>query len=253
MNTGELYLALKERFAPPAWAFLREVGNATGSNCRRHADAVAMSIWPSRGLELHGIEVKASRSDWLKELENPEKAESVCKFCDRWWLVVGDEKIVRQGELPPTWGLLIPGNGKLKVSVEAPKLDPLPVSRGFLASLLRRTAEGSLEEAEKRKVQAESFEAGRKAEEASSKSTAKRYQELLGKVREFEAASGLHIEYGYEGPTKIGQAVRKVLNGDTPTKNLRQVLGWVEGAAEKLRQAAAEMDAAAPEFLEVSK
>jgi len=35
-----------------------------------------MDLWPSGGLEIHGHEVKVSRSDWLRELKEPEKRPS---------------------------------------------------------------------------------------------------------------------------------------------------------------------------------
>ena len=69
MNTSELQAALVKRHPPEAWALCFEVGDATGGGHTRWADAVAMSLWPSRGLHLHGFEIKASRSDWVKELK----------------------------------------------------------------------------------------------------------------------------------------------------------------------------------------
>lgn len=162
MGTGQVEVALEHRYAGDAWALFFEVRNGTGYSRRtRSADALAMSLWPSRGLELHGHEIKASRSDWLSELKKPDKAEEICRFCDRWWVVVGDAEIVKDGELPPTWGLLVPQGKKLRVKVDAPKLEPEPVTRLFLASLMRsisnyKPAEDVLEAKLKR-----SYERGR--------------------------------------------------------------------------------------------
>ncbi len=64
------------------------------------------------------------------------------RFCDRWWLVVADRTMVAKGELPPTWGLLAPRAGTLYTIVEAPKLSPEPLSRNFMATLLRRVIDG---------------------------------------------------------------------------------------------------------------
>lgn len=142
MKTDELMAALAARYCRPAWAFLPEVRNGTGYQREpRTADAMAMSLWPSRGLELHGFEVKASRADWLGELKNPAKAEEIAAFCDRWWLVVGDKEIVKPAELPPTWGLMIPRGTGLIAVTEAPKLDATPLDRLFVASLLRKVTE----------------------------------------------------------------------------------------------------------------
>ncbi len=103
MKTQDLHSLLEQKFQRPEWAIVREVGNATGITCNRHADALALNLWPSRGMELHGFELKLSRGDWKRELDNPAKAESILRFCDRWWIVAGDAKIVLPGELPPTW------------------------------------------------------------------------------------------------------------------------------------------------------
>lgn len=123
----------------------------------RTADAVAMDLWPSQGLQLHGHEVKVSRSDWLTELKQPEKCEPVKRYMDRWWLVVSDSKIVKQEELPAGWGLMVVRERPFsrwnperrgydrgverycRVAVQAPRLTPELVSRSFMAALLRAT------------------------------------------------------------------------------------------------------------------
>lgn len=69
--------------------------------------------------EILGFEVKVSRSDWLSELKKPEKADSLARYCDRWYLVISDPKIVKDGELPPTWGLLCRKGDRLVEVVKA--------------------------------------------------------------------------------------------------------------------------------------
>lgn len=132
---------LRTRYAPPAWAFLEQVRNRTGyGGQERYADGIAMSLWPSRGLEVHGFEIKVSRQDLLSELADVKKSMPLQKYCDRWWLAVGDKSIIQPGELPPTWGLLVVEGDKkprLRAVTEAPKLSPEPLSPVFVASLLR--------------------------------------------------------------------------------------------------------------------
>lgn len=136
---------LRERYAAPEWAYLVQVSNGTGwvRSTKRWADALALNLWPSRGLELLGFEIKVSRSDWLKELKDPAKSSDIQGFCDRWWLVAGDDSIVRVGELPSTWGLMVVKNNKLKVVVEAPKLESKAVDRPMLCSILRCVSDQS--------------------------------------------------------------------------------------------------------------
>lgn len=60
-------------------AFLAHVRNAAGFDANRTFDAVAVNLWPSRGLSIHVYEVKVSRSDWKRELAKPAKAEDACR------------------------------------------------------------------------------------------------------------------------------------------------------------------------------
>lgn len=123
------------------WMFADHVRSAAGFDATRTADAVAMDLWPSKGLALHGHEVKISRSDWLRELKKPDKWEGVGRYMDRWWVVVPDRDIVRPGELPPQWGLLVARPERVTVAHPAPRLQAEPVGRSFLAALLRAATE----------------------------------------------------------------------------------------------------------------
>jgi hypothetical protein len=71
--------------------------------------------------------VKVSRSDWLTELRDPEKAEAFRPYMHYWWLVVSDASIVRDGELPEGWGLIVKSGSVLRAKVKAPRLDPMPM------------------------------------------------------------------------------------------------------------------------------
>lgn len=134
--------ALRKRFAPPAWAVFDEVRNSTGHVKKpRSVDVLAMSLYPSRGLELHGVEIKVTRSDWIKERDDPDKAEAIASYCDRWWLAVGDASIVKDGELPAGWGLLVLKGDKLFTAKGAPELAPKPLDRNFVAAVLRCAAD----------------------------------------------------------------------------------------------------------------
>ena len=136
---------LRERHQAPAWGFLEHVANGTGRHQSRTADALAMSLWPSRGLELHGFEVKVYRGDWLRELADPAKADEIAARCHRWWVVAGDESIVTQDDLfPQTWGLMVVRDGALSVVREAPLLTPAALTWEFLAAILRRAAEAQV-------------------------------------------------------------------------------------------------------------
>lgn len=211
MNTSAVMVALRTKFAGSEYALLTEVANATGGRATRSADALVMNLWPSRGLTLAGYEVKASRSDWLRELKDPSKAEAICKFCDFWWVVAAKDDLVRREEVPLPWGFLVLRGEKLFVVKEPIKLEAQPVSRGFLAALLRRATEQLVPKSEidelSRKRYQEGLAAGRSM--SGQNATELELQRLKSTVSHFEKASGVKIN-SYDA-THVGQLVRHVM------------------------------------------
>lgn len=140
--------ALARKFCAPEYALFYEVANATGGAARRSADAIAMGLWPSRGLSLQGFEIKVSRSDWRSEMKNPAKAEEIAQFCRHWWIVT-PPGIVQEGELPEGWGLYeVQANGLRCVKQAPVNDDVVPITMAFLAALLRRASEHAAKELE---------------------------------------------------------------------------------------------------------
>jgi len=203
-----------------------------------------VNLWPSRGLEILGFEIKSSRSDWTRELKNPSKSDEIQKYCDRWWIVVGGRNIVQPGELPPTWGLMaIHGNGekgRLVCVQEAPKLEPKPLDKNFLISMLRRAVEAA-EHARKQddnEIFQRGHQEGQKQAERCRDSEythmKRMHERLLEDIKRFKEASG--VELNPRNPWEfgdIGMAVRTVL------KNVREPLRY----RETLRMAMAPLQA----------
>ncbi|KLK91403.1 hypothetical protein AA309_20085 [Microvirga vignae] len=134
-----------KHYAPPSHRVFFEVSNDTGAKARRWIDAVAVGIWPSTGHEIIGIEIKVSRGDWKRELAMPEKAQSLMRFCTRWYLAC-PEGLVKPDELPATWGMLIyRDDGTIKNKVQAKRLDPEPLTPGFMMAVLRNASAVDME------------------------------------------------------------------------------------------------------------
>ncbi|MHA7209568.1 hypothetical protein [Arthrobacter sp. MDT1-65] len=57
-----------------------------------------------------------------------------------WWLVVPDATLVKPGELPEDWGLMVVTGGKLRAKKKAPRLDPVPAGLDFTISLMSAAA-----------------------------------------------------------------------------------------------------------------
>lgn len=103
------------------------------------ADFIAIDKYQSKQA-IHGHEVKVSRSDWLTELRDPTKSERIKRFCDFWWLVVPDASIVKPGELPEGWGLMVQSGQVLRAKKRAPRLTPEPLTLDFIAGLTAAAA-----------------------------------------------------------------------------------------------------------------
>lgn len=202
MTSSDVIKCLQTYFPAPAHCFLEQVADGTGARNYRWADAVAMSVWPSRGYDIHGIEVKVSKTDWKNELKQPEKSAAVQQFCNRWWVATPDDTLIAPGELPPTWGWMVcTAKGSMKVVVPAPALTPKPPTIEFLASILRnvqKTDEAVIETAV-RKARDEGYKNGGKYNE-------ERYTSLKKAVDEFEKASGIKLSYYGDGK-ELGEAV----------------------------------------------
>ncbi len=138
LTAGDIRIAMSKRWKDPEYAIMWEVGEGTGAISGRYADALIMSLWPSRGLELHGVEIKISRSDWKREAADPTKAEAIARYCDRWWIHTPPGIVDDLSALPPAWGLREFDGKAWKTIREADKTDAEPITRRFLVAMLRR-------------------------------------------------------------------------------------------------------------------
>lgn len=233
---ADVLVALQERYCAPQYAFLPQVPDATGFQKRRTADAVAMGLWPSRGLELIGFEIKCSRGDWIRELRDPEKSDEIMAYFDRWYLVISDRKIVQNGELPPTWGLMLQRGKQTIIEIEAPKLTPTTMDRIFFAAIMRRAASVNpntvaIEAAIKRTL-AECSKREKERQKHDDDYRNGELERIRKSIEEFEAASGVKIDEWHG--EKIGEAVRVVLDGKGG--KIRREIEWMrKNATEILR------------------
>ncbi len=213
MTSADIEQLLRNRFCPPAWAFIPQVRSGTGFvSAVRTADAIAMGLWPSRGLHLYGFEIKIYRNDWLKELMNPAKAEEIASFCDFWW-VVAPKDIVKIEEVPASWGLMIPHGSTTKIVKQAEQLKPQQIDKLFLAAILRRAQETIAPEV---KISDAFKEGEKKGEEKINQNfeyERRQHQSFKDTVATFEKASGVRIADTW-CLEDIGAAVRMVADGE---------------------------------------
>ena len=220
MTNGEPTIRdlLRKRYADPEWIILFEVRNAAGFHATRTADAIAVNLWPSRGLEIHGIEIKAWRSDWIKEMKTPAKADEMFRFCDRWFLVAENEGVAKIPEIPTSWGFIERKGNKLMIRKEAPQLTPKPVTKDLLVTFLKASMRGKIDADSVDQLLRDATNAGKETQARDDGHRMEGLERLKKNVEEFEHASGLRIEHGWNHG-KIGEAVKYVLNGGAKAIN----------------------------------
>lgn len=147
MTTPQLLEALHAHFIKPedrlsqagaGAVFLTEV---TAPNSTRRADAVHLGLWQSRGAgDIDVCELKTSRSDWRRELDNPAKAEAWWPYSSRFWAVAPSTDVVPPEEVPDGWGLMVPGTrGRRFKTVVKPAVRTPELTMGLLLTLLKNT------------------------------------------------------------------------------------------------------------------
>ncbi|BDI33440.1 hypothetical protein CCAX7_54910 [Capsulimonas corticalis] len=245
MTTADVMALLRARYPKNEYAFMEQVRSSTGNSFARSADALVMSFWQSRGIHLSGIEVKTFRNDWLRELKKPEKADEIARYCDYWWVVAGDDQIVKDAELPATWGLMVVQNGKLVIKVKAPKMDPLPMSRPMLAGILRQAQNFSpatqdlyaVESAAREQGRLLGFERAEKDWKEKCSGIEEGHKQLQSSLDAFEQVSGIRIDH-YNGH-RIGEIVRtlSLIDGKVMRRNLTRAHEDIRAAARAMNDA----------------
>lgn len=110
----------------------------------RTFDAVAIGLWQSSRHAVHVFEIKVSRSDWLRELADPDKTAAALAIAEYFW-IVAPAGIVKLTELGDGWGLIeVHGDGdakpwRMRATKRATALRPpsTTLPRGFVTALLR--------------------------------------------------------------------------------------------------------------------
>jgi hypothetical protein len=244
-STAEIKRRVACHFSEPEWFTTFEfplygaVDTPDGKD--RTIDALAISRIAGRGNEIHAIEVKTERSDWLKELATPAKAEAWTRLVDRFWIAAASG-VVKKDEVPAGWGLLEESGSGLRRVVQARLVStwrerelPDPIPREIWVRVLRRTldhdAYAPLLQAQYSRGHAD----GASQAKADAKNVNRMVQyeldNLKREVAEFEKASGIKIERW--GSRRLGEAVAVVLANEHFVREVgARTVGLNRGFAE---------------------
>lgn len=115
---------------------LEQVPDGTGMYLGHWIDAVVFSLWESKGLTRSAFEVKVTRSDFIRELQNPLKHKWALECFHEFWFVAPQD-VIQLEELPPNIGWLCPRGSKLVTKRHAVRNPDPKLDDALLAAFMR--------------------------------------------------------------------------------------------------------------------
>lgn len=217
------------------------------------ADVVIMGAWKSKGHLIQGFEVKISRSDWLNEVKKPSKNDAIKQYCDMFWLVIADESMVKEGELPDDWGMMVAEGEGLRVVKKAPRLTPIPITNGFTAMMLRSNQSNTIPydvHEDKLKDLTRKYDADYK----------EKYSDLLKFHKELQRELGIGIDhdqyrkhwYLHIGSWKINKEVANGNHQLTPRQLADAIKIVLRGDLDGMKYRLQSLKSAADEILKIT-
>ncbi len=197
-TAAEINSLLAARYPLPKYSLAFEVPDGTGMNKMRTIDAVAMGCWATVGVQMIGHEIKVSRSDWQREMQDFTKCYAWKQHCHAWYLVA-PKGVAKLEELPPSWGLMEPAGKGLKIRKPCEiNSTPQPVGFRMLAAIMRRLQTTAPVAIDHQIALRNAYQAGKQEMAATFKyqneRQARDYEELLKAVATFRRNSGVSID-----------------------------------------------------------
>lgn len=140
MITDEVLNNLELFHDPREWAFFRELRIGTGfsDDSAQRLDAYAIHYHPSKRNVTRTYELKVSRSDFKKELDDPLKRRAGVRLSHEFYFVT-PKGLCTVEEIPVECGLMeVHEDGSVNTVIRAPFRDVEPPTWLFLASVCRR-------------------------------------------------------------------------------------------------------------------
>ena len=232
--TEDLYRRLALRADPRnGLVMLCNVGDGAGFRNNGWSDAISMQTWPSKRLTVCGYEVKATRSDWLRELDSPSKNRAWQDQCHEWY-IIAPKDAVKLEELPISWGLMVPqGADGLRIASRSERPGKDIVSLDLLAAVFRAAGRELTIGLDKAKISIRDEIRSQVAEElrmdkAEAEAGRARYEELM-------SALGGRWE-NHEELKRRARAVRE-FNVEGAIRRVRSMRIELENMAKRLAEA----------------
>jgi len=141
MKAEELVALIRKRYPTEVNNYnpcvvLEQVPDGTGLYQSRWIDVAVFQTWASKGLTRSAFEIKVARSDFLAELQHPEK-HAWCKECFHYFWFVAPKDVIQLEELPDGVGWMYPRGRKLYTARAARMNDKPKLDDHLLAGFMR--------------------------------------------------------------------------------------------------------------------
>ncbi|MEU1078201.1 hypothetical protein ABZ404_37055 [Streptomyces sp. NPDC005878] len=238
MTTAQLLEALHGHFIKPqdrldpagaGAVFLTEVTAPDGSG--RRADAVHIGLWQSRGAgRIDVCELKTSRADFRRELEQPAKAEAWWPYSTTFSIVSPGVDITPPEDLPPGWGLLVPNpraGARRFRQVVVPEERAPKLTVGLLGTLLKctETVRTNALAALRRQMRAEHAKEVEELRSRRAVAEAPNLEKRLKRLDALEEAMGLELDRfswdGHIAPEEAADALKEFMRGYQARRHAR--------------------------------
>lgn len=241
VTATDILLTLTDFFPKPEWLIGYEVGNSTGAQVRRHADAVVINTYPSKNFEIRGFEIKVSKQDLKKELENGAKADEIAKFCHYWFLVTPKD-LTKDFIIPEPWGIYEYHNDRLKM-VKKPLLNEnVIINHGFMCGLLR--GRERYHESQRQKLLDQAKKAIKEDTIFGIRQDLKDYDRIIKSLKEVKEKTGIDL-ISWSPSEDTVKALKTVINIRDFTRNIHRISMSAENLkkdSEKLGELLAKID-----------
>jgi len=146
MTSQDIIEALRSLHPKDEWLFFPEFrsGVGYGPKAEHRIDALAMSCWckhthgQARNYRRIAYEIKISRSDFAREIKNPEKRQMAFRIANQFYFVV-PQGLLKADEVPSECGLIeVLPSGGCKTIRDAPYYETPEPSWNLIAAFARR-------------------------------------------------------------------------------------------------------------------
>lgn len=250
-ETAKLITMLQNRHSGFEWATFAELPTRTGGAAQR-LDFFAMNLWESNKYIRVAYEIKVSRSDFLREMDQPQKRADAERLANQCFFVT-PAGLVKPDEIPQGWGLLEATKAGLRRKKVAQQrvIDPPPI--WFVASLARRTADDlpdlppviwryAGEEILLEHLREAADAAVRRDADSARVEAEAMKKQVVHAANVYKAVRNVIGDWAIEDPEQLRQALEGVRDYRKYENNLEYKARLLRSMAEEITEIAAKMD-----------